>query len=162
MMFNPKYLVALAAIALPSLPAAAQTISGKTYVMKAGASDLYEKTSSKLMLSSTNAGVRDFAQGMIRDHTKSTMDVKHAAMRSHVAVGAPHLDAKQARMVAQLRASHGADRDTMYITQQKAAHADALTLQQDYSQSGRAPALRTVAGQIVPVVQHHIDMLQAM
>lgn len=69
-------------LALVSLPAlvSAQAVSGRSYVMQAGASDLFEKQSSELVMASTkNQKVRQFAHDMVRDHTKSTADIKAAA-----------------------------------------------------------------------------------
>ena len=133
------------------------------YLAKAGASDLYEKTSSQIVLASThNQGVRRFANMMIVDHSKSTANVKAAAMRSGMRAKPPMLNPMQTRMVRDLRQARGADRDRVYIEQQKQAHQMALALQQDYAATGSTPALRRTAGNIVPVVQHHIDMLNGM
>jgi putative membrane protein len=133
------------------------------YLAKAGASDLYEKTSSQIVLQSTrNPEVRRFASMMVTDHTKSTAMVKSAAARSGVRARPPRLDPMQRRMVAELQRAHGRDRDQVYIEQQRQAHQMALTLQQDYASTGSAPPLRRAAGNIVPVVQHHIDMLSRM
>lgn len=149
-------LLASAAAAHAAPPAA-------DYVAKAGASDQYEIKSSKLMLTSTkNSGVRDYANGMVTDHTKSTADIKAAAKASGLSPKPPVLNAEQRSDIAKLAAAHGAKRDALYVSQQKASHAKALQLQQDYAQGGDKPALKTTAANIVPVVQHHIEMLNAM
>lgn len=142
--------------AKPAMPAS-------TYLMKAGASDLYEIESSKLVTDTANPKLRDFAQMMVSDHTKSTADVKAAAIQAGLHPAPPKLSPQQARDIAALRrAADGAARDTLYVKQQKAAHAAALTLQQGYAGHGGAPALRKTAAQIVPVVKHHITLLAAM
>lgn len=64
-------------LAIVSSPAAAQVMSPAEYVKMAGASDLYERQSSELVLQSTkNPEIRDFATMMIAHHTQSTADVK--------------------------------------------------------------------------------------
>ena len=147
-------MLAGAAISAPPTP---------LFLAKAGASDLYERTASQLVLGSTrNPGVRRFASMMVTDHSKSTMMVKSAALRSGLHPNPPMLDWKQKKMIADLRGANPRRRDALYIDQQKAAHADALALMQDYAATGSTPALRRVAGNIVPVVQHHIEMLNAM
>lgn len=157
-----KKLIAAALLALPGL-AAAQALPSPRYVAKAGASDQYEIQSSRLVLATTRNGeIRRFANGMIRDHTKSSRDVARAAARSGVRAGPPTLDPMGARQVAQLRRARGPARDALYIQQQKASHQDALALHRDYADGGRAPALRRAAADIVPVVQHHIDELSRM
>lgn len=133
------------------------------YVKMAGASDLYERQSSQLVLQTTqDAKVRDFANMMIQQHTKSTNDVKTAAMQAGVAVPPPKLDPDQARMMSELRAARGADRDAAYLRQQMSAHQMALALHQSYAANGTAAPLKAAAASIVPVVQSHIDMLRSM
>ena len=157
-----KLLIVAALLGLPGV-ASAQTLSGKQYVTKAGASDQYEIQSSRLVLATTrNAGLRTFAREMIRDHQQSTADVKRAAARGGVVAGPPHLDAMGARNVAQLNRARGPARDALYIQQQKTSHRMALDLQQDYARTGRVAPLRMAAAKIVPVVQHHIGELARM
>ncbi|MBB4155039.1 putative membrane protein [Sphingomonas jinjuensis] len=158
-----KTILAMMATATLASAAMAQTMTPTGYVAAAGAGDMYEKQSSQLVLGTTkDAKVRQFAQMMIRDHDKSTADVKVAAAKSGVRPASPRLNADQASMIAQLKAAKGDARDSTYLTQQKMAHEQALALHQGYATSGTAPALKTVAANIAPVVQHHIEMLQAM
>lgn len=157
--------ILLGAIALMALPtmASAQAMSGATYVMKAGASDLFERESAKIeMASTTNADLKTFANQMIADHTTSTADVKAAAMQAGMKVMPPHLDAMQTRDLAKLRAAKGTARDKLYVMQQKAAHQQALMVQQAYADNGTVEPLKMAAAKIVPVVQGHIAMLQSM
>ncbi len=144
-------------------PAAAQVMTPADYVKSAGASDLYERESSKVVLeTSRDPRIRDFATMMIEMHTKSTQQVKAAASRSRLKVAPPILKPAQREMIAQLRAQTGPARDAAYIAQQRAAHGEALALQQSYAAEGSAPALRKAAAGIVPVVQEHIAMLAKM
>jgi len=159
-----KTLAATALAAALALPAAAQmaTPSPKTFVMKAGASDKFEIAEAKLMMASKNPDIVSFATQMKTDHTKSTDMVKTAAKADGLMPAPPMLDTKQKHDLAMLTAKHGKARDMLYVTQQKAAHADALALMQTYSTSGTATHLKDAAGQIVPVVQSHVDMLGKM
>lgn len=159
-----KKFAPLAALGLMfAVPAVAQVMAPAEYVKAAGAGDLYERESSRVVLeTTTNADVKSFAQMMIKHHTKSTADVKAAAIRSKVKVAPPVLTPAQAEMIAQLRAETGTARDATYIAQQKAAHGQALAVQQAYASEGRAAPLKAAATKIVPVVQSHIKMLMAM
>lgn len=162
-MFRTTTVAIVCAAALSATPALAQAMTGKTYVMKAGASDLYEKQSSMLVMGSTkDPKIKQFAQKMIADHTDSTNQVKMAAKQAHMTVMPPKLDAEQASNMAKLRAAHGSNRDMMYVDQQKMSHQMALQVQQDYASNGTVAPLKTVATNIVPVVQGHIDMLNNM
>ena len=132
------------------------------YVKDAGAGDMFEIQSSKLVLQSTHdPKVRAFANKMIADHMKSTAMIKAAARKDHVAVPAPMLMPNQQQMLSDIRSANGAARDALYMQDQATAHQAALMVQQSYAQSGDKPALMATAGQIVPVVQSHIDMLNS-
>jgi putative membrane protein len=160
-----KMIPILAGAVMASSAALAQpaAMSPAEFVTQAGASDLYERQSSELVLQSTqNAKVRDFARMMIEHHTKSTADVTSAARKDNVPVAPPELDAAKQAMIDQLRAASGASRDNVYISQQRTAHQQALTLHRTYAESGTAPALRAAAGKIQGVVQQHITMLQKL
>ena len=155
--------LALVAVCGAAAPAFAQAMTPPEYVMTAGASDLYETQSSQLVLETTqDPKVRAFATMMVQDHGKSTAMVKAAAAKSRVPAKPPKLMPLQAELIAQLRAEKGPARDAAYVAQQKAAHGQALAVQKAYADGGTAPALKSAAAGIVPVVEHHIEMLKAM
>ena len=89
--------------------------------------------------------VRQFAEQMIAEHTKSTADVKAAAARSRVAAAPPKLMPAQVELIAELRAESGPARDATYIAQQKTSHNQALDVQKAYAAEGGAPSLKAAA-----------------
>lgn len=145
-----------------SVAASAQSDSPVQFVSKAGASDKFEIESAKLETSSANPDLAKFANQMITDHTKSTQMVKQAAAADKLTPKPAMLNAKQKKDLAALRAAKGAARDTLYVSQQKIAHTEALNLMQTYASSGTATSLKVAAGQIVPVVQMHKDIIDKM
>jgi len=157
----------LLAFALPlaaviSVPAYAQAMTSAEYVAAAGAGDQYEIQSSQIVLQTTqDPKIKSFAQMMIQDHTKSTAKIKAAALTAKVKAK-PMLMPTQAEMLTQLKAETGTARDQAYVAQQKQAHQQALTIHKSYAEGGKNMALKMIATQVVPVVQHHIDMLKTM
>lgn len=146
-----------------SVPAAAQVMAPAEYVATAGASDLYERTSSQIVLeTTTDPKVRSFAQMMVSEHAQSTADVKKAAAKSRVSAPPPKLNPLQTELVAELRAEQASARDAAYVAQQKASHGQALNVQKAYAMEGTAPALKAAASKIVPVVEKHVELLKAM
>ena len=156
-------LMLMAAPALAQMPAKPMPKMATAYVPAAGAGDLYEKMSSKLVLKSAkNAGVRSFAQMMISDHGKTTIQVMAAAKASGIKPMPPKLMPKQAKMIADLKAAPAATREKMYLDQQVMAHKEALALHQSYAAGGDKPALMKVAASAVPIVQHHLEEVQRL
>ena len=157
MSFKTKMMAFGLAVSVTGL---AHAIPTTDYLKAAGGGDLYEKKASETVLASTkDAHIKMVARTMIADHAKSTAMVKAAAAKSGLHPAPPMLDAEQRKMVADLGAAKGADRDALYLKQQKAVHEKALALHEGYASSGDKPALREAAAKIAPVVKHHIAML---
>lgn len=156
-------LITVAFWGLSTATAMAQVMTPAQYVAAAGAGDLYERQSSRIVSeTSQDPRVQAFATMMIEDHGQSTAKVKAAAARSHVPAAAPRLTPLQAELIAELQATSGPARDATYVAQQKAAHGQALAVQKAYATEGGAPALKSAAAAVVPIVQHHIEMLKGM
>ena len=155
-------LLAAAAFALTPVVASAIALPAKTYVMKAGASDMFEIESSKLVTDSSDPKVASFANMMITDHTKSTADVMAAAQADGVMAPPPMLTPKQKAMIDSLKATTGTKRDLLYKKDQIAAHKETLMFQKEYAMSGDKPNLKSTAGTIVPVVESHLAMVKDM
>ena len=151
-----------ATIALAPVAASAIALPAKTYVMKAGASDMFEIESAKLETASGDPQVAAFAQMMIADHGKSTSDVMAAAGADGLSAMTPKMTPKQLAMVDSLKRTSGSQRDTLYKKQQIMAHMETLAFQKQYAMSGDKPHLKDTAAMIVPVVQHHLDAVKAM
>ena len=133
------------------------------FVMKAGASDLYEIQSSQIALQKAqDADIRQFAQMMIDQHTKTTQQVTAAAQADGLTPPAPQLEPQQAQMIAELQRLSGAAFDRAYVRQQRMAHEMALALHGNYAERGDRPALRQAAASAVPIVRQHLERVRAM
>lgn len=153
-----------AATAQVTTPQSAEAMTANSYVAAAGASDLYERTSSQLVLrDARRPEVRRFAQMMIADHGKTTSQIKPAAMKSGVRVAPPpRLKAEQQAMIDALRAAPAGQREQLYLTQQVDAHRQALALHKGYASGGDKPALKAVAATAVPIVQNHLREVERL
>lgn len=134
------------------------------YMAQAASADQFEIQSGQLALgASQNAAVRNFANMIIADHTRSTQMVASAAASARVTPPPPTMLPAQQAMLDQLRAAGtGYAFDQAFQQVQIQAHQQALSLHQGYANGGDVPALRAVAGQIVPVVQNHLAQAQGL
>ena len=155
----PAEPVAPAAVVDPNNP-----LFAPGYMAMAGSSDQFEIQSAQLaMQMSQNQGVRNLSNMLITDHTRSTQMVVAAAQSAGITPPPPALLPQHQAMLDQLRAAGaGPSFDTAFRDIQINAHQQALQLHQNYAASGDVPALRNVAGQIVPVVQMHLSQLQML
>jgi putative membrane protein len=141
-------------------------MSSTDYVTAAAQSDQFEIQEGRLAESkSKTPALRRFARQMVQDHTLSSKIVSQAARKSGMVPPVPPLPAlrpDQQQQLSALQAASGPEFDHMYLQQQLTAHQEALQLHSSYAQSGSDPNLRAAAGQVVPVVQQHLSMLQSM
>lgn len=134
------------------------------YLSQAGSSDQFEIQSGQLAQQmSQNPAVRNFGNMLVADHTRSTRMLVAAAQSAGLTPPPPALLPPQQAMLDQLRAAgSGPSFDMAFQQAQIQAHQQALQLHQGYAAQGDVPALRTAAGQIVPVVQMHLQQVQAL
>lgn len=127
------------------------------YVAKAGAADLYEIESSRLALRrARRPEVREFAQMLIADHTRTSAEVMAAARADGLRPAPPMLEPSQRTMIRQLSRVGAGGFDRAYMNQQVVAHQQALTLHRNYARRGVGNDLRRVAGAAVPVIEGHL------
>jgi len=134
------------------------------FVSTIAGSDMYEIAAGKLAQSTaTNADLKAFGGMLVTDHTKSTTDLKAAAAEASPAVTVPAtMPAELQAKLDALKAAKGADFDTLFVEQQKEGHQKALDALKSYAVSGDQPSLKTFATNATPVVQGHLDKLNAM
>lgn len=139
-------------------PAPAATAAD--FVQAAGNSDMYEINAAKIAQQKTkNPKIKAFAAKMIHDHGASTAKLKAAIASGKVNATPPTaLDDRHKGMIDQLNQADAGAFDKTYMDQQVAAHTEATSLFQSYSGGGDNPALKAFAGQILPIIQQHLQM----
>jgi putative membrane protein len=143
----------------PQTPGLHARTASATYASMAASSDNYEIESSKMMLgAATNPDVRQFAQMMIDDHTRTSAQLMAAARAANA--GTTNLLPPEAAMLKALRAAGKDNMERLYVDQQVKAHEKALALHQGYADQGDNPGLRAVAAAAVPIIQHHLDEIR--
>lgn len=148
----------VAATAVGAGSAVVNGTKADNYVPAAAMADMYEIEAAKIAQQRTkDPKIKAFAQMMITDHTASSAKIKAALAPAGLNIAPPAgLDDRRNGMLQNLRAAGDADFDLAYLHQQLAAHTEALALHKEYSTAGDNAQLKTVAGAIVPVVEHHL------
>lgn len=147
----------------PSAAPAPTPTDAQAFMAAAGASDAFEIKSAQMALEkSSNESVKNFAQMMITDHTKTTQGVKDAAKKAGLTAPEPAITADQQQMLDALAPLQGNAFDVQYAEQQLPAHQQALLLLTNYAANGDTPALQDAAKTAVPIVERHIATLKQM
>lgn len=152
-----------ASATLPTPPMAAGMTQAQPYLFYAGAGDIFEITSSMILLNkSSNPQVRAYASMLIDHHTRTTNLALANAKAAGVMPPPPEMSSMQKGMIGALHAASPAAIDRLYLQQQVPAHQQALALQAGYARGGDVPTLRQTAQGAVPIVQSHLSQAQQM
>jgi putative membrane protein len=147
-----------------TIPTPSDETSAPVFVEKAAASDMFEIQAAKLAQQrSKNADIKAFADMMVKDHTKSTNDMKAAIQASGQNLTPPAvLPQDKQDALNDLQNASADEFDRKYMEGQVDAHQDALNLLQRYAQDGDVDALKTFAASVAPVVQQHLDRAKSL
>lgn len=160
---------AAVALAQSSSPGTTQTKqqaqpdqSTREFVTKAAIGDMYEMQSSRLAVEqSTVEPVKQFANRIIDDHTKSMNEMK--SIVQNLQIQAPsELDEKHRQMVDALKSADAQRFNQLYRDQQQTAHREAVQLYEGYSKNGTNSQLRQFAEKTLPVLREHLQMAQSL
>lgn len=143
----------------PAAPPPSTEAAAPAFVAQAAASDMFEIAAARLAATkATDPKVKAFAEMMVRDHTKSTADLKAAIAHSGQTINLPEvLPADLQARFDDLGKAAPADFDKAYMSGQVDAHQAALNLLQRYADAGDTAAIRAFAAPAVPLVQKHLD-----
>lgn len=170
-----KYLASSFALVLLATPALAQSIGEKTginsvlgvapttadFVKEAAISDMFEIQSSQLAQERGNASEKPFAATMIKDHQKTSEDIKAMISSGDVKADLPTaLDSSHQSALDKLKSLKGSDFSSRYDSDQASAHKDAVSLFERYGKDGDNPDLKAFAGKTLPKLQEHLKMAQ--
>jgi putative membrane protein len=168
-----KYIASGLAVVLLTTPALAQSIGEKTgvnstlgitpttadFVKEAATSDMFEIQSSQLAQERGNAAEKTFAATMIKDHQKTSDDLKSMISSREVTAELPsELDSSHQGEIDKLKSLKGANFSSRYDSDQQSGHKDAVSLFERYAKGGDNPKLKDWADKTLPTLRHHLDM----
>ena len=157
-----KHVLATAALILFSVPALA--VDKATFVQKAEESGEFEIGSGDLAKNKgESAGVKEFGQQMVTDHTAAGEKLKKAAADAGVKPEAVNaLSQKHADDMEKLQNAKTGEFDALYIQQQTEAHQEAVNLFKDYARNGDDPTLKKFAQDTLPTLEQHLDHVKKL
>ncbi|HEY8573920.1 DUF4142 domain-containing protein [Phenylobacterium sp.] len=141
-----------------TVPPPAPVPSAADFVARSSAADLFEVQSGQMGQNrAARPQVRAFAGNLVRDHTRSSQELKKAVAESGYTIQAgqaatPEL---QAAMSAIGSAAPG-DFDRAFMEAQVKAHEQALALMQAYAQDGDVPSLKALAAEQAGAIAQHL------
>ena len=131
------------------------------FVTKASQGGMLEVKLSKLALTkSKNPEIISFAKQMITDHTKANAKLKSTAAISHIVL--PKKLDKDHQDTYNHLSKEKDDFDKDYISNMADDHKDDVALFDDFAKNGEESHLKTFAGDTLPTLIKHKDMVDAL
>jgi putative membrane protein len=128
------------------------------FIKEAATSDILEIEAAKIAQQKGGPAEKGFAEQMITDHTKTSMELKDLVpvdMRSSIPA---NLDENSQKKLDKLRETRDQAFASEYDPMQVSAHKDAVSLFERYAKGGEDPRLKDWAGKTLPALQHHLEM----
>jgi len=132
-----------------------------SFVEEAAEGDMFEIQASQLAASKTQGDVQAFANQMIKDHSKTSEELKARAQQAEIKIPSS-LSGAQQTMLDKLGTLNGKDFTKQYLDDQVTAHRQALSLFERYGKGGEDNTLKAWALQLLPTLRHHLDMAQKL
>lgn len=131
-------------------------------VIKGSQDNLFEIQAGQLAVQkATNAEVKQFAQMMVRDHTRATDLIQQAAAERNITLPTDMGDQNQA-VLARLSELSGAEFDRAYMTEMVNSHQKDVALARNQAQNGKDQALKTLTAEKLPALEGHLRMAQEL
>lgn len=155
------------AASVPVGQTSAATLGANTvdaYVSNAAEGDMYEIQAAEIALErSQNPQVRELATTIRTDHTQASEAMKGIVPQAAPNVQIPtELDERRQGLLDNLRSASAEAFDQVYIDQQVAAHQEAVTLHEGFSDNADAPQLAEHARMVLPKIRMHLERAQAL
>ena len=176
-MRTAKYSFIALCCLLVASPVLAQSVGEKTgvnstlgispstpdFVKQVAISDMFEIESNKLGEQKGNAAEKSFASQMVKDHTKTSNELKELVSSGKVKAELPTaLDNAHQSKLDKLKSKTGKDFSSDFSSMQEDAHEDAVSLFERYSKGGDNADLKNWAGKTLPALKHHLEMAKAL
>jgi len=133
-----------------------------TFVKKAASDNMHEVKMGELGAKrATATEVKEFAQKMVKDHSKSLDDLKKAAKAAKFDVPAK-MSKEHEDHVAHLDKHDGKDFDAVFVSHMVRDHEKAVTLFEQASKDLKNDELRRYAEKTLPVIREHLKMARKL
>jgi putative membrane protein len=154
--------IAVLAVSLPAFAAETPPAATQDFIDKAAVANQFEIDTSQLALRyGKGDDVKKFAQEMIDDHTKIGEEFKATLTAANITPPAEGLDMSHKAKYAKLRVfTTESGFDASYISEQLAAHEEAVKLFTDHAANDPTPAIKDFAAKTLPKLEHHLAMVK--
>ncbi|MEG4276242.1 DUF4142 domain-containing protein [Microcoleus sp. MON1_C1] len=134
----------------------------RNFVMQAGQLGMLEVELGRLAVQrGASAGVKQYGQEMVEEHTQANQELMQVAMQKGVKLPT-EMSSQNTALMERLSGLSGTSFDAAYKQAMIESHNQAIALFQAQSQQGQDPDLKAWATQKLPNLQAHLQMVNQM
>ncbi|MBD1813140.1 DUF4142 domain-containing protein [Microcoleus vaginatus DQ-U2] len=134
----------------------------RNFVMQAGQLGMLEVELGRLAVQrGSSAGVKQYGQEMVEEHTQANEELMQVAMQKGVKLPT-EMSSQNTALMKRLSGLSGTSFDTAYKQAMIESHNQAIAVFQAQSQQGQDPELKAWATQKLPNLQAHLQMVNQM
>ena len=154
--------LALAGSALAQQPAAKTPPADQHFMVKAAQGGMGEVALGQLAQThGSSAGVKQFGQKMVTDHSKANAQLMQVAAKQGVALPSAPGPEEQATK-ARLSKLSGAAFDRAYVSDMVEDHVQDVAEFQKEARTGKDPAVKAFAAKTLPTLKMHLQMARSL
>lgn len=151
-MINKPAIVMMLTLSVP-LAVGAEEMPAATFAQKAAQTDMFEMEAAKLVLAKgVSDEVKKFAGDMVKDHHRTTVDLKDAASKDGVQVPADISDDLRIKLDS-LKPLNGPALDAADVSTQVSVYTEAVELFDKFAKDGQGGALKSFATAYYPTIR---------
>jgi putative membrane protein len=160
---NPAGMLPSTPLSAPGKPAPNESnVQDRLFVHLAGSGGIAEVQAGKLAQSQAqNAAVRNFAQMMVQDHSKTNERLSGLAKKAGIPMP-PRLAPDHEAMLAELKGLSGQQFDIAYMQHQLIEHQKTVQMLEWAWSMGQNAELQKLAAEALPAVLQHLEMAQSI
>jgi putative membrane protein len=134
--------------------------TARHFLIVASIANLQETSAAQLAIKKgKSSDIRSFAQMMIKDHGEAEQKLLQLAKGRRYYIPA----AADAGIKPDLNLENaGADFDRLYVHAMVAGHANTVEMFQTYATTGKDPAVKAFAAQMLPTLKAHLAAIKAL
>ena len=157
-----RTILVTAILAMPGVALGQPENAAQQFINNVAISDMFEIQSSKLAAEKADAESKAFAQQMIKDHSKTSGELKSIAQKIKATVPTG-MDEEHKKKLQELTSlAQGDQFDAAYDKMQVSAHTEAVQLFTQYGKRSDNQELKAWAAKTLPDLQHHLEMAKKL
>jgi putative membrane protein len=153
-------LLGFGAVAKAQIPQPDPDTTARHFLIVASIKNLQEVSAGNLAaLKASDPNVKAFAQMMVKDHGDAEQKLLRLAKSKGITLPPAATGGIQPDLMLK---NAGSNFDKMYVHSMVSGHQNTVEVFENYATTGKDPAVKAFAGEMLPALKHHLEEIRAI